>query len=139
MVVQSSDSPAKRPWWVGAIAGTVFVGLFAGLQWGAGQWQSRWAHLAVGVAYAVMLLALSWGRPDSPMRSKGYYFGFGIVSLSLAVLYFALFFLGGRANWGVFAFVFLAWGMRSLYLFCRVPRQSADDSGIEQLRLKSPC
>ena len=137
-MVESSDSLPKRPWWVRAIACIVFLGLCAGLQWGAGSWQSRWAHLVVGVVYAVMLLALTRGRPDRPMRSRGYYFGFGVFFLSSAVLFFALFFLGGRANWGVFASASLGWAMRCIYLFRRVSRESADDSGIEQLRLRSP-
>ena len=48
MVVESRNSPAKRPWWVYAIFGTLFIALFAGLQWGPSRWQTAWAIVSAG-------------------------------------------------------------------------------------------
>ena len=133
MPVKSRKGP---PWWIRTIFAIVYAGSFAGLVWGKGWWQNRWTAFSAGLAYALMFLVVYWRVPDRKPRSRGSYFGLAVLFLVLAALDFTMFFVGGKGVESTFAFIMLALGLRSLYMFS-LASPGIDDLGIVSLRLNN--
>jgi cadmium resistance protein CadD (predicted permease) len=130
--IDTINGPA---WWVRTIVVLIYMGLLAGLEWGKGWWQDRWAAFDIGLVYALVILFLYWRVLDRRMRGRGFYFGFAVIYLSLAIFFFVMFVLGSKGFAGLMAFIWLAIGIRYAYLCHWVSQRTDDDPGIESLRL----
>lgn len=131
----SANTIRHPAWWVRTICVVVLLGLYAGLAWGKGWWQDRWAPFVVGLVFSLMYLILYWRVPDRRMQSRAFYFGSAALSFTVSALNFGMFLLRSKGSPGLLAFLFLAMGFRSVYLHSLVSRQNGADSGIESLHL----